>query len=105
MSEELSMNETTGYIHKRVILNGRVQGVGFRHYVKKFADKHSIDGWVRNLRDGRVQAELAGTEKGMDLILIELQKGPPASAVSQMEVEDLEEVEALTGEFTIRATV
>ena len=69
----------TGGVH--VLVSGRVQGVGFRYFVKDAADARGIAGWVRNLRDGRVEAVLAGAAATVQPVLDELGRGPPGSRV------------------------
>lgn len=67
-----------------VIISGRVQGVGFRAFVVGEAEALSLDGWVRNRRDGTVEAVFAGDEQEVQHILMELNAGPPAAAVTDV---------------------
>ena len=67
-----------------VIITGRVQGVGFRAFVEREAEALRLDGWVRNRRDGTVEAVFAGDEGGIQHILMELNAGPPAAAVTDV---------------------
>lgn len=67
-----------------VIITGRVQGVGFRAFVEREAAALSLDGWVRNRRDGTVEAVFAGDESEIQHILMELNAGPPAAAVTDV---------------------
>ena len=70
----------------QVFISGFVQGVGFRAFVKKSALKIGVKGWIRNLRDGRVEAILQG-EKDVLVKLIQLcKKGPFLSEVKSIEV-------------------
>ena len=59
-----------------VLVKGRVQGVGFRYFSQNCALKLQITGWVRNLADGRVEAEIQGESAQVQLMLSELQQGP-----------------------------
>ena len=71
----------------RLLVKGRVQGVGYRAFAARVASQRKLFGGVRNLDDGRVELEVEGP-KGQILILIEdLKTGPPASRVTAVEVE------------------
>ena len=67
-----------------VLVSGRVQGVGFRYFVKDAAAAHGVAGWVRNLEDGRVEAVLVGTADGVQCVLGDLGRGPPGSRVEEL---------------------
>ncbi|MBT5201160.1 MAG: acylphosphatase [Thaumarchaeota archaeon] len=69
----------------RLFVTGRVQGVFFRQTLKIMAKKNDIFGWVKNLKDGRVEAVLEGDEEKVSRI-IEWAHGGPANAI----VEDVE---------------
>ena len=65
----------------RVIVKGKVQGVGYRAYTEMQAKALKLDGWVRNRSDGTVEAVLAGEPALIERMLIALRVGPPHSAV------------------------
>jgi len=65
----------------RVIVRGKVQGVGFRAYTEMQAKALKLDGWVRNRADGTVEAMLSGDKAVIERMLIALRVGPPHSAV------------------------
>jgi len=67
-----------------VVISGRVQGVGFRAFVEREAEALRLEGWVRNRRDGTVEAVFAGDEGEIQHILMELNAGPPAAAVTDV---------------------
>jgi acylphosphatase len=67
---------------------GRVQGVGFRWWVRQRADAARLDGWVRNGSDGSVEIGLRGPVERVDELLAELQAGPPAARVEAVQVMD-----------------
>lgn len=67
-----------------VVITGRVQGVGFRAFVEREAEALRLEGWVRNRRDGTVEAVFAGDEGEIQHILMELNAGPPAAAVTDV---------------------
>lgn len=76
----------------QVVVRGRVQGVGFRAWAELTALELGVEGWVRNCRDGSVEAVLAGPEEVV-LTMIELcRDGPPGARV---EVVDQREAEAI----------
>lgn len=70
-----------------VFIEGRVQGVGFRHFTKKTAARHGVGGWVRNLSDGRVEAVFEGPEKKVEKVIDACREGPPISNVKDLDVE------------------
>jgi len=79
----------------RLFVTGKVQGVFFRQTLKVMAKKNNIFGWVKNLKDGRVEAVLEGDEEKVS-ILVEWAHGGPANA----RVEDVDiRNEKFTSEF------
>src|SRR5262249_18640506 len=64
---------------RRIVVSGRVQGVGFRYALADEARARGVDGWVRNLRDGTVEAVLAGTQPSVDAVIAWARVGPPAA--------------------------
>lgn len=71
-----------------VIVRGEVQGVGYRYTMKIVAMEAGVSGWVRNRRDGTVEAEIEGTPEQVDEVLAWMAGGPPGSFVSNAEVTD-----------------
>jgi acylphosphatase len=78
----------------RLVIEGRVQGVGFRYALADEARELGLCGWVRNCRNGDVEAIVAGSAQGVDAIIAWARKGPPAARVSAVGVEPA------LGEFT-----
>ena len=74
-------------VRSRVLIAGRVQGVGFRAFTQRHAQQGKLTGWVRNLHDGRVEAEVEGMRPAIELFVAALKKGPPLSHVETVEVE------------------
>jgi acylphosphatase len=70
----------------RYLISGRVQGVGFRRFAQARASAWGLTGWVRNLRDGRVEALAAGAEPAQADLKRELAQGPPGSRVAGVDV-------------------
>ena len=65
----------------RVVISGRVQGVWFRGWTIQEASARGLDGWVRNRRDGTVEAVFAGEEAVVDDMVAACRRGPPAARV------------------------
>jgi len=74
---------------RRFFVRGRVQGVGFRYFVQHSAEAIGVEGFVRNLDDGRVEVYAIGSEEQLDTLAGMLWKGPRWSEVRG--VEQLEE--------------
>jgi len=70
---------------KHIRIKGRVQGVGFRYFTRKTAEKYSVNGWVKNMDDGTVEVVLAGDEKRVLEIMDSLRRGPSSARVTGME--------------------
>ena len=71
----------------RIHIEGRVQGVGFRYWLIGQADSLGLDGWVRNLRDGRVEAAVSGPQEALDEILRRCHRGPALARVDRVAAE------------------
>ncbi|MER2250211.1 acylphosphatase [Methylorubrum podarium] len=86
----------------RVVIRGRVQGVSYRAWTKKQADRHGVAGWVRNRPDRTVEASFTGPAEAVDALLAACRRGPFAARVDGIDVSD--EAEPASGEgFEIRA--
>ena len=69
-----------------LFIEGRVQGVFCRAFTRELAGKLGLNGWVRNLRDGRVEAVFEGAKEVIELAVKESYAGPPGARVSHIEV-------------------
>ena len=69
----------------RLVITGRVQGVGFRAFVERRAHKFGLRGWVRNRRDGTVEALLIGDERALAEIETACRRGPSMATVTQVD--------------------
>jgi acylphosphatase len=70
----------------KVIIRGRVQGVGFRDWIERQALQAGLAGYVRNRREGTVELVISGSEAQVAAMLEQCQKGPRLAAVKDLEV-------------------
>ena len=70
---------------RRVVIRGRVQGVGYRAFTEYTALDNGLAGWVRNRRDGGVEAVFAASPERVAEMLEACRRGPPGSRVHSME--------------------
>jgi len=78
------MSENKRTVHVRI--EGRVQGVGYRAFVETRAAELGLTGWVRNRRDGSVEAVLQGSPDAVEAVLDACRAGPPASRVARLDI-------------------
>jgi len=84
-----------GKVRARVIVEGRVQGVFFRHHTEETALRLGLKGWVKNRRDGSVEAVFEGDQERVDQIIQWCHRGPSEARVKNVSVI----WENYTGEF------
>jgi acylphosphatase len=84
----MSAAESTDCCRRRVLVTGLVQDVWFRATTAKQAVRAGVQGWVRNLPDGRVEAVLEGTTKAVNEMIDFCSQGPEMARVDQIEVVD-----------------
>lgn len=77
-------------IRVRVVVSGRVQGVGFRWFVRQEARRLGVAGWVRNREDGTVELETAGDDPAVERLLAHVRVGPDAADVRDVVISDAE---------------
>ncbi len=77
----------------RVVIEGRVQGVWFRGWTAEEARRLNIRGWIRNRRDGTVEAVFAGAAADVDEIIAACRQGPPMARVTNITEYPCEEPE------------
>ncbi len=82
-------------IRKHVFFEGKVQGVFFRANTRDKAREVGIEGWVKNLRDGRVEAVFEGAEEKVDRVIKWCKNHQPHAKVADVEIE----IEEPSGEF------
>ena len=69
----------------RLLIRGRVQGVGYRWWARTQALRLNLDGWVRNRADGSVELLAAGSRGDVEQLIALCRRGPPAAAVTSIE--------------------
>ncbi|MCK9329697.1 MAG: acylphosphatase [Candidatus Cloacimonetes bacterium] len=75
----------------KLLVEGRVQGVGFRHYIFKYAKRLELKGYVKNLDDGKVEIVVNGEESKISDMIKVSRKGPTFSWVYNIQVYDIDE--------------
>jgi acylphosphatase len=73
------------------VIKGRVQAVGFRAWMQHQAELHGLEGWVRNRRDGSVEAVFAGSSEAVEAMLRACHQGPHGSYVESVDAHDVSE--------------
>ena len=73
------------FVARKFIISGVVQGVGFRFFTQRSAARHQILGYVKNLKDGRVESLAEGDEKAVENFKHDLTAGPAYSQVEEIE--------------------
>jgi acylphosphatase len=94
LTEQVS--DTGLYVRRRVVVHGFVQGVFFRDSVRSRALSRGIAGWVRNTRDGTVEAVFEGPAEAVESIVRFVHDGPRSARVDRVDVYE-EEPEGLAG--------
>lgn len=78
-------------LSKHLLISGRVQGVSYRAWTVKNAEKRNLSGWVRNRREGTVEAVFAGEESVVQDMIDACRKGPLAAKVTDIQISDWHE--------------
>jgi acylphosphatase len=84
---------TPDRIIRHVAVHGRVQGIGFRVWAERRALALGLEGWVRNRRDGSVEAVLAGSPAAVAAMIADLSRGPPLAKVDRVDERDADGLE------------
>jgi acylphosphatase len=90
-----------GEIARLYLVTGRVQGVGYRYFAMRTAQRLGIRGTVKNLRDGRVEVAAAGAAESMAAFRAELERGPQGAKVTSIEERELPNDNEFGDEFTV----
>jgi acylphosphatase len=85
----------------RVVVEGRVQGVGFRWFVRQEARRLGVAGWVRNLADGSVELTVSGEESAVRRLVDHVRVGPDSASVTSVHSESVQTAAALPYPFTV----
>jgi acylphosphatase len=72
---------------RHVTISGRVQGVGYRYFVDREARSRDLEGWVRNRRDGSVEAVFAGSADAVAAMIAACRRGPSSARVEAVQDE------------------
>jgi acylphosphatase len=95
-------------IVRHVVVRGRVQGVGYRAFVEDEAHRRGLRGWVRNRRDGSVEAVFSGPRSEVEAAIEACRRGPFSAQVSELDQREGTEADLLEagegGSFSVRPT-
>jgi len=84
-------------VARRLSIDGRVQGVSYRGWAIETARSLGLAGWVRNRRDGTVEAVVQGDQAAVDRFIALARHGPPAATVDRIEAGEIDPVLGLAG--------
>jgi len=84
------------------VVTGRVQGVGFRWFVRAEARPLEIVGWVRNRADGAVEGVVEGRDDAIDALIACLEVGPPSAIVTNVDISEISDQLEPFKQFEIR---
>jgi acylphosphatase len=87
LSGRIDTSVDPAIIAAEIIVEGRVQGVGFRGFAQRRASQLGLSGFVMNLKDGRVRARAEGTRGVIEQLVRDLEKGSPLSRVERVNVQ------------------
>lgn len=86
----------------RFVVSGRVQGVGFRWFVRAEALPLGLTGWIRNRGDGAVEGEVEGRDDAIDALESCLEVGPSSAIVTNVEISEISDDTPRYNHFEIR---
>jgi acylphosphatase len=86
----------------RFVVTGRVQGVGFRGFVKAEARPLGLMGWIRNRPDGAVEGEVEGTDDAVEALVPCLEVGPSSAIVTNVDISEISDEVDRYKHFEIR---
>ena len=96
------MRQSANLVRKHIVVNGLVQGVGFRYFTVTQARRLGVRGWVRNCRDGSVELEAQGSCDAVQALVEQLAIGPRWSGVSHVAVHDMPIIDETARAFGVR---
>ena len=80
-------------VYRHVVIRGRVQGIGYRAWTEVTALERGLEGWVRNRRDGSVEAVFGGPQHDVVAMIAECRRGPPGAWVETIDQREATPVE------------
>lgn len=83
--------------YKRIIIEGRVHGIGFREFIRRKAISYGLVGYVKNVGDDKIEIIAADDEKKIEMLVKDCKKGPLLAHVKSVSVEDVELDEKFDG--------
>jgi acylphosphatase len=89
----------TPIIVRRIVVQGVVQGVGYRDFTRRAALRLNVSGWMRNRSDGAVEALLRGPAAGVEALIAEMRQGPRFAVIERLTVAELDAAPADDGAF------
>lgn len=90
-----------GSAERRIVVTGRVQGVGYRWFARHTAGALGVNGWVRNMPDGSVLLEVAASGDTLDRFATALREGPPGATVVDVRVSERTDPSPLPDRFLV----
>jgi len=94
---------------RHVTVRGRVQGVGYRYLVEREAQLRDLEGWVRNRRDGSVEAVFSGSADAIAATIAACRRGPSSARVDALQDEaanpDMLDLRTAGEQFSVRPTI
>jgi acylphosphatase len=89
-------------VARKLVVRGRVQGVGFRWFVLNRAMAMGVRGWARNLEDGSVEVVALATAETLDAFEELVRQGPPGAQVAEVASSDVPHEDVDTKSFTVK---
>ncbi len=99
------MNHHHAIVTRHLVVHGLVQGVGYRWSMVQAAQRLGVRGWVRNRRDGNVEALVAGEADAVEALVHWARQGPAGARVDAVDVNEAEAMADRPDGFGLRETV
>ncbi|KFI45085.1 acylphosphatase [Bifidobacterium bohemicum] len=90
-------------VRMRIVVTGRVQGVGYRYFAMTEARRRGISGWVRNCFDGSVEIEAQGSSGAVSDFVAALKAGPPYAVVTEVAVVEIPVILSESASFQVQS--
>jgi acylphosphatase len=92
-------------IVRHVVVEGYVQGVGYREFTRRAALRLGVAGWVRNRSDGAVEALVRGSQAAVEALIADMRVGPRFAVVDELRVIERDETDGVdSGTFIVLST-